>query len=440
MATLQELRAQQAALVATARAKLDEIKDDTLEARAKEIEVEYDKIMKDFDTVEVQAKAAEADEARKETDRKAREARAAQLVEREAAVNRGDPRRPIGQDVVDVTPEQEKAAAEKRKQAFAAYLRFGKSGMSMEQRSALVDGRKFITEGQETRAQGTEIGTEGGVLVPPGFVADVIVAMKMWGPMLDPGVTRMLTTDIGNSLTWPTMDDTANEGSLIGENVLVSDENLAFGAKVIEAFKYKSGVFKVPSELLQDAGVDVEALIREAMAMRIGRVGNRHLTTGDGVSKPNGIVTAAGAGATAASATAIVFDDIFNLEHSVDPAYRTFPSCRYMFNDTTLKALRKLKDGEGRYIWQPYDVRAGVPATISGYPYSINQAMADIATGVRSIVFGAFDRYVVRMVRVFAVRRLTERYADNDQTGFIGFMRLDGDLLDANAVKVLTQA
>ncbi len=418
MDKLKDLRERQAKLVADARAKLDEITDDMDDSRAKEIEAEYDTIMADYDEVEVEARAIEEREERKR-----------KLEEREATLNRPDPRRPSYE-----TPPQkgndEKAFEESRRKAFQAYLRYGSAGLSPEQRGLLVRA--------EERAQGVAVGTQGGYLVPEDFMAELVVALKAWGPMLDPGVTRFLTTATGASIPWPTMDDTSNEGALIAENTQVALAEISFGTKNLEAYKYTSGVVLVASELLQDSAVDVEAVVRNAMAERIARIGNKHTSIGDGASKPHGIVTAAAAGFTAASATAITFDDLIELEHAVDPAYRTDPSCRFMFNDSTLKAIRKLKDGEGRYIWQPADVRTGSPTTILNYPYSINQAMASIATGNRSVIFGAFNRYVVRMVNEFSIRRLIERYADYDQTGFIGFTRLDGELLDANAVKRLT--
>lgn len=258
--------------------------------------------------------------------------------------------------------------------------------------------------------------------------------------MLDPGVTRVLTTTAGNSIPWPTMDDTSNEGSLIGENTQVTESDLAFGTKTLEAYKYTSCVVLVSAELLQDSAIDVEGTVRSAMAERIGRIGNRHLTVGTGSSQPNGIVTAATAVTGVAAAAAITFDNLIDLFHAVDPAYRDDPSARWMFNDGTLKALRKIKDAEDRYVWQPADVRTGAPATILEKPYSINQAVAAIGASNKSVVFGAFNRYVVRMVREFAIRRLVERYADYDQTGFIGFTRLDGELLDATAVKTLQHA
>jgi HK97 family phage major capsid protein len=421
---LKELREKEAELVAKARAKMDEIKDDTSEARAKEIEAEYDAIIADADKANTEADALEA--RLKKQDELAERER-----EQEERARRPDPRRPSN----DPSPADEgvrKREAAARRAAFQGYLRHGMEGLSRDQRALLVR-----EPDAEQRAQGVASATAGGFLVPEGFMPELIVSMALYGPMLNAAIVRALDTATGASIPWPTMDDTSNTGAIIAENTQVSSTEVTFGVRTLGAYKYTSNVVLVANELLQDSTLDVETIVRNAMAERIGRIGNTHLTTGDAASKPNGIMNAAGAGATAASSTAIVFDDLINLEHSVDPMYRSDPSCRWMFNDNTLKAIRKLKDGEGRYIWQPADVQAGAPRTILGYPYSINQAVADIATTAKSAAFGAFNRYVRRVVNQFAIRRLNERYADYDQVGFIGFARLDGNLMDAGAVKRL---
>lgn len=422
MSKISELREKQLKIVADARALRDEITDDTTEARVAEIDAAHDKAMAEYDRIGERIAREEALEAR----------------QAELDAVEGD-RRPLGENrAAKPGGSDGRSADERQVEAFNCYLRHGVEGLSPEQRQTIREMRA----GRELRAgpQATSPGADGGYLVPQGFMAELVRSLKAWGPMLDPGVTRFLNTAAGNTIPWPTMDDTSNTGALIAENAQVSLAEMAFGTKMLEAYKYTSGVVLVSSELLQDSALDVEAIVRDAMAERIGRIANLHLTTGDGSAKPHGIVAAAGAGATAASATAISFDDIIELYHSVDPAYRADPSCRFMFNDGTLKALRKLKDGEGEYIWQPANVSLGQPDTILNQPYSINQAMASIATGNKTIAFGAFNRYVVRRVNEFSIRRLVERYADYDQTGFIGFTRLDGELLDAAAVKVLTQA
>lgn len=415
MSTIAELREKQLNIVANARAALAEIKDDTDGARVTELETQHDRAMADYDKIE------------------ARIVREEKLAEREAELNAADERRPLGETrKVNGGKREERPIDELRREAFVSYLRNGINDMPEEQ-------RKIVRE-MRAGPQATAPGADGGYLVPQGFMAELVKSLKAWGPMLDPGITRELTTATGNTIPWPTMDDTSNTGALIAENAQVQLAEMAFGTKTLEAYKYTSGVVLVSSELLQDSALDVQSIVRDAMAERIGRIGNTHLTVGDGASKPHGVIHAAGAGATATSATAVSFDDIIELFHSVDPAYRSDPSCRFMFHDSTLKALRKLKDGEGEYIWQPANVATGQPSTILDQPYSVNQAMATIATGAKTVAFGAFNRYVVRRVNEFAIRRLVERYADYDQTGFIGFTRFDGELLDAAAVKVLTQA
>ncbi|MGR9056071.1 phage major capsid protein [Rhizobium leguminosarum] len=409
MPTILEMREKQQKLVADARALLADIKDDTAEARVSELETQHDAAMAEFDKLEARIKREEEAEAR------------------ERKLNEADVRRPNA-DTRAVAGEVEKTADEKYADAFRSFLRGGVSSLSVEQRA--------IIKTVEERGQSVGTQTQGGYLVPGIFQAELIKSLKAWGPMLDPGVTRMLQTSTGATITMPTMNDTANVGALIGENQQVSVSEIAFGTKSIDAYKYTSGVVLVSDELLQDSVMDVEALVRDAMGERIGRIANTHLTTGDGASKPNGIVTAAGTTA-AAGAAAITFDDFINLEHSVDPAYRSDPSIKWMFNDNTLKAARKLKDLNGAYIWQPADVKGGAPATILTYGYVINQAVADIGTGAKSVVFGAMNKYIVRMVKEFAIKRLVERYADYGQVGLIGFTRLDGELLDSAAVKTL---
>lgn len=409
---ISELREKQQKLVSDARALLADIKDDTAEARVAELESQHDAAMAEYDRLEARIRREEALEAR------------------ERDLNAADDRRPNGEDR-SVQGSRQENADEARAAAFRSYLRHGLEDMPAEE-------RKIV---REMRAQAVGTDSKGGYLVPEGFMAELVKSLKAWGPMLDPGVTRVLTTTAGNSIPWPTMDDTSNEGSLIGENTQVTETEVAFGTKTLEAYKYTSGVVLVSAELLQDSAIDVEGTVRSAMAERIGRIGNRHLTVGTGSSQPNGIVTAATAVTGVAAAAALTFDDMIELFHAVDPAYRDDPSVRFMFNDGTLKSLRKIKDTvTGNYIWQPADVRTGAPATILDKPYSINQAMAAIGASNKSVAFGAFNRYVVRMVREFAIRRLVERYADYDQTGFIGFTRLDGELLDAGAVKVLQHA
>lgn len=409
---ISEMREKQAKILADARALRDEITDTTVESRVAEIDASHDAAMVEYDKLE------------------ARIARDEAVEKREAELNAADERRPIGEDrsVKPGAKPDARTQEERHKAIFDKFIRSGISELDKEDRAFL--------KGLEDRAQSVGDNTKGGYFVPDQFQSELVKSLKAWGPMLDPGVTRMLSTATGASMSWPTMDDTANVGALISENTQVSLSEASFGTRSLDAYKYTSGVVLISDELLQDSVMSVDGIINDAMAERIGRIGNTHLTTGDGASKPRGIVTAAGTTA-AAGAAAITFDDMINLEHAVDPAYRSDPSVGWMMNDATLKALRKLKDLNGAYIWNPADVMSGAPATISGYRYIINQAVADIGTTNKSVVFGALNRYIVRMVKDFAIKRLVERYADYGQVGFIGFTRFDGDLMDTAAVKTL---
>ena len=408
--TIKQMREQQAKLVAEARTYYDEVATAD-ESRAKELEVSYDKAMAEHDRLE---KLIQKEE---------------RLAAAEAALDEPETRTPDR----NPTPATVETTDEARKAAFKAWLQRGVSGLNADQRQ--IAERAMANIPEEVRAQSTTT-TAGGYTIPEGFLPEITKAMKAWGPMLDPGITRVLVTATGNPLPWPTMDDTSQKGAILAENTQIGEQDITFGQKQLDAYMYTSKLIRVSYQLLQDSAFNVESeIIRPAFGERLGRIGNEHLTTGTGSSQPNGIVTASSAGITAAVGGAVSFDDIIDLEHSVDPAYRRSPGVRFMFNDSTLKYLRKLKDGDGNYLWQPADARTGAPASVLAYPYSVNQDMASIGGSTKPIIFGDFNKYIVRIVRDMTMLRLTERYADYLQVGFFAFMRMDGELSDTAAIK-----
>lgn len=419
--TLKELREQQARIATNARAKLNEITDATPAERAAEIEREFDAMMADHD------KLGERVE------------RLQKLEAAEARANEGDPRRPHGADGEVRGGEQGKAPA--YKDVFVKALRFGAAALNAEERNLLVAQRADLPE--EIRAQSVGTDSAGGYTVPTEFSGEIDKAMAMWGPMWDGGVAREVITSNGRQIDWPTIDDTSKTGRIKSENASVDDDgtdDAAFGEKNLNAYVYDTGMVKVPMELLQDSAFNIEALLNDLFGERLGRLANSVLTTGTGSSQPNGVATAASNGKTAASATVFTADELIDLMHSVDPAYRSSPKCMWMFNDTTLASIRKLKDGQSNYLWQMGDVRTGEPSTLLGKPYRVNQAMASAATTTRPILFGDFSRYIVRKVMGFQVITLRERYAENFQIGMVGFKRFDGELLNTAAIKRLTMA
>lgn len=427
--TLRELQEKRERLVAGARERLDQINANTDESRTAELESQHDAAMAELDRLDAQI---------------AREERVAvaerSLQERRDRETRD--RRPVGQ--VDGTNDGGNGEITYRA-AFHAYVRA--SGqlalMSDEERQVLRRGYQQLSE-NEQRAQTTASNGAGGYTVPTELQAEIIRTMKMWGPMYDPGVTREISTGGGYGIPFPTVDDTGNTGAATTQGTTLADDgsgDVTFGQKSLGAFAFSTPWLRVSKELADDSVIAMESFLGELLGERLGRLANANLTTGaGGGTAPNGVVTGSVAGKTAASTTAFTYDEVIDLEHSVDPAYRQSPKFRYMFSDPVLQALRKLKDGQGNYLWQHGNVQDGVPGMINGRPYSINQAMSQaFTTGQKLILAGDFGRYFVRKVGAPLIGALQ----DKDfwpGFGMAGWIRFDGNVMDTAAIKHLKLA
>jgi HK97 family phage major capsid protein len=399
---VKDLREQRAKLVADARALYDSINDKTAPGEAKEIEAKFDAMMEQADGL----KAKIDREERLETTEK-------NLGERQritAAVRHVS---------VDEVAENERALDE----AFNSYLRNGMGGLTNEERVLALP--RF----QNALSTGT--GSAGGFTVPQGFYDKMDDAQKAYGGMMLPNCAFVFDTESGNALPIPTDNDTGNSGAILTENTQVSNQDVSFGAVTLNAYTYTSKLVLVSNQLLQDSAFNLDSFLAGKLGTRIARAINTHFTVGTGTSQPNGAVTAATAGPVGATGetVSLIFDDLIELEHSVDPAYRN--NARYMLADTTLKIIKKLKDTQGRYLWLPGMPYSKEPDTINGYEYTINQDMPVPAANAKSVLFGDFSKYYIRRVVGTQVLRLTERYADFNQTGFLAFQRWDGNLVDA---------
>jgi HK97 family phage major capsid protein len=331
-------------------------------------------------------------------------------------------------DVSGKSKDEEANNVETEKAIFDAWCRGGIEALSEEQREHVRARRNEARRLYGAQSVGT--GSEGGFLVPRDFSGQLLEKMAAFGGMRS--VARVIQTEGGNAIDFPTVNETAQEGELIGENTTATAGDIVFGTTDIGAYKYSSKIVTVPIELIQDGRIDIEAYVNRALADRLARVTNRHFTVGDGVNKPRGAVTASSAGKVGAGGqvASVTYDDLVDLEHSVDPAYRT--SARFMFHDGTLKIIKKLKDGEGRPLWRP-GVTGGDPNDILGYGYTINQHMAQMAASAKSILFGDFDKYLIRDVMVTTLFRFADsKYMEKGQIGFLAWSRHDGDLIDAS--------
>lgn len=279
----------------------------------------------------------------------------------------------------------------------------------------------------ELRAQSFAT-SEGAELVPEGFVAKVEVALQKFGGVRNHATP--LRTNSGQDLPFPLVDDVANKGTIINPNAQRSEQDLAFGVRVLKAYTIQSGIIRVPFELMEDSAINLESFIADRLGERLGRGLAGYLAVGTGVGEPEGIAVGATAGPTQDTLGAITWPELLDIEHSVDPAYRV--GARWLFNDQTLKAIKKITNSQGDPIFIPGDISKGIPSTVLGYPFTIVQELdgLDVVDG-RSIIFGDLSKYVAREVRGIRLQKLSERYAEFGQVAFLGHMRADGALIDA---------
>lgn len=225
---------------------------------------------------------------------------------------------------------------------------------------------------------------------------------------------------------------------------------MTFGLATLNAYKFSSKIVPVSFEVLQDAAVDVEAEVTNALATRLARAQNVFFTNGTGVNQPQGVVTAATLGYTMAvgNTTTISYDALVNLYHSVDPAYRASPSCAFMMSDATFKAIKLLKDGSGRPIYLPGGTAGAFEGdanfdTLLGKRLVINQDMPSPAASAKTILFGDFSKYLIHDVMSVLIFRFGDSaYAAKGQIGFLGFARADRRMIDASneSIRYLVQS
>lgn len=416
---VKELREKQQQIVAEARERLDQI-DKADEARAKELETQHDAAMAEYDRLE---KQIEREEKIAALEKRAEEARVKQ--------------RPIPGD--GESRAHDEGDKPEYRHVFHKFIASGAemSELSAEERAVLKAG---VQPKSEFRIQSTTAAA-GGYTVPVELSNILVKSMAAWGPMYDEDICTTINTSSGNQINIPTINDTGVAVVKHTEGTAVADtgtKDATFGQKRLDAYVFDTEFVKFSMELAQDSIFNFETLLGQLLGERLGRRSNVELTTGAGVVDPNGIVTASSLGKTAAAFAAITADELIDLIHSVDPAYRMSPKVRFMFNDTTLAAVRKLKDGSGHYLWQQGDFTSGVASTLLGYRYSINQAMASPATGQKTVLFGDFGKYFVRKVGSPVIGVMRERFWPD--LGIAGLIRLDGELSDTAAVKHLVQA
>ena len=289
---------------------------------------------------------------------------------------------------------------------------------------------------REVRGLATQFGDQGGYLRSPGSLSAAFeLNLLAFGGVRQ--VAQEITTQSGEDYYWPNVDDTGNKGEQLGEATTIgTNVQPLIGMQRWGAFKFSSRPVFISSELLEDDQYDLASTLGEMLGTRLGRITAERFATGSGAGTAEGIVTGSKLGVTAAAATKFTFDEVVELIHSVDPAYRSMPGVGFLLHDKIVSFLRRLKDGEGRYIWQS-GVTDGRPDSLYGYPVGICQEMdSSLVSGAKPLLFGSLGHYKIRKVRDVRMYRLVERYRDIDQDGFVAFIREDGKLLQSNTPPV----
>ena len=415
MADIKDLREKMANIATEARAKLAEVNDNTPEDRAAEVEREFDAMMADHDKFSARADRLE------KADAALRAAEAVDVSKRPVAEGRSAPAVDQGSEI------------SYRKAFFTMIANGGVEGLDSEVRSVLRQ--------SEVRTQTAGTNSAGGFTVPTELASFIDKAMIATGPMYNSDLFTVINTTGGNPFNIPTVNDTAVTAEAHTEGGTVTDDagkDVTFAQKSLGAFAFDTEWVRWSYELANDSIFNVESLLGELLGERLGRIANSKLTTGSGSSDVEGIVTNSALGVTAAAVAAVTADEIIDLIHSVDPAYRASPSTAIMMNDSTLSAVRKLKDGNGNYLWQMGNYQAGVPQNLLGYNVVVNQAMDSLATAKKVMLFGDMSKFYVRKAGAPSLFIAKERFAPD--YGILGYVRFDGVLGNAAGIKHLITA
>lgn len=245
----------------------------------------------------------------------------------------------------------------------------------------------------------------------------------------------VLTTSSGEELRVP-KTTTHPSAQLTGEGATIAENDPTLGQVTLNAFKY-TNLTQVSREFATDEVVNILEYLARHNGIAIANTSGAHFVSGTGSGQPNGVMTAATTGVTTASGTAITGDELIDLMHSVVSGYRR--NATWLMNDSTAAAVRKLKDGNGQYLWQP-GLQAGQPDLLLGRPVVTDPNVDEIAVNNDTVAFGDFSGYYIRDVGSVRFERSDEFAFDTDLVTFRAILRTDGDLVDTNSVKKLTQA
>ena len=271
---------------------------------------------------------------------------------------------------------------------------------------------------------------DGGYLVPEEFERQIVSGLDEANVVR--GLAKVITTSAERKIPIAATHSTA---AWTAENGAYTPSDPSFDQKTIDAFKL-TDLVKVSIELLQDSMFDLESYIANEFARAFGIAEEEAFCVGTGTGQPTGIFTANGGqvGVTAASSTAVTADELISLVYALKSPYRR--NAKFLANDATISAIRKLKDGNGVYLWQP-SLQAGEPDKLLGYDLYTSPYVPQMEAGAFSVAFGDFKNYWIADRSGRTVQRLNELYSTNGQVGFVATERVDGKVILPEGIKLL---
>jgi HK97 family phage major capsid protein len=333
-----------------------------------------------------------------------------------------------------LSPEQQATKDEAlQRKVFKTYLRSG----SLESLTAeeTKEYRGAIQRGQVIGVDG-----RGGFSTPEYFSSKLIESLKDSTGAME--LVDLLVTSDGNPINFTEQSDIANIAVPIAEATAAAEDELTFKRITIGAKKFTSKLFRVSSELITDSIIDIEAHIAKIIRQRFSRAINQYATKGLGTAdEPRGfaLLPSTFQTQTMAVATAVAYDELVDLQSKLDPAYFKNGNVHWTFSQLTEAALMKIKDTTGQPIWSRGDITKKAPSTLLGIPIVINNDMSSIGTANSTIIaIGDFKAaYMFRLVNGVAIKKSDDRYMESDEVGFVAFARMDGNIMDTEALKLL---
>lgn len=305
--------------------------------------------------------------------------------------------------------------AKRYEEAFETMLRMPMSALEHEVRAVLNTGT----------------GSEGGYLVPESYLTTVI------NKLLDMNVVRQVSNVIRTSSTTNIpLGDGRPTFTIVSENGAYGTTDASFGQVILGAYKL-GGIIQASDELIQDSFIDLQSYLTSLIVDGIADAEETYFTTGTGTGQATGFLTGGTLGKTTVAVGAVTLDEMLDLKYSLKAPYRK--NAVFMMNSSTELAIRKLKDNDGQYLWQP-SLQIGAPNTFDGKQVIINEKMPSLGTGNKFMAFGDFKYFTIADRGGLEIKRLDELYAGNGQVGWRASKRFDSKVTQSEAIKYMANA